>query len=139
MLIAGDFNYPGIDWEIMFQHAPDHPANQFLDALNDCMLHCLYFIPGRQYLWCRFSRGRLARRAGPCLINHPQLDRFTVIGCRPLGACPYHGRTLEEIGAPPSRRASIPEPPCLSELGPIALPFSFSHFLNFLPDQYIII
>ena len=40
MLIAGDFNYPGIDWETMScQHAPDHPANQFLDALNDCFLH----------------------------------------------------------------------------------------------------
>ena len=49
-------------------------------------------------------------------------------------------QTLEEIRVPPGRRASIPEPPCLSGLGPIALPSSFFLPLfthNFLHTIYL--
>ena len=71
--------------------------------------------------------------SGRYLISHLRPDRLTVIGCRPLGAYPHghalyccsvtatcavcvrlrSGRTLGEITAPPGRRASVPEPPCL--------------------------
>ena len=40
ILLAGDFNYPGIDWSTLSSPmTPDHPTNVFLDTLRDCFLY----------------------------------------------------------------------------------------------------
>ena len=39
LLIAGDFNYPQIDWDLVFCSAPEsHPTHKFLNAVQDCLL-----------------------------------------------------------------------------------------------------
>ena len=37
VLLAGDFNYPGINWStVSSQMSPENPTHLFLDTLNDC-------------------------------------------------------------------------------------------------------
>ena len=48
ILLAGDFNYPGIDWStVSSSMPPENPINLFLDTLNDCFLHQHILCPTR--------------------------------------------------------------------------------------------
>ena len=39
ILLSGDFNYPGINWDSLSSNMPqDHPTTLFLDTLSDCFL-----------------------------------------------------------------------------------------------------